>query len=202
LAAVGFRYSAVLSRRRSLAWLGASASLLLSRTSAALEPEVPIRLQVSLLDRVIRFDRNFGVRVHGRLSLAVVVDESDEDSVRVGAQLLSELGARETLGGHPLLAVRVPFKSLQGLSDECKRLKAGVVYVTAGVREPIARLATALLGLRVMTVGTMPEQASQGLVLGSAVRSGKPRVLVNLSQARLQDIDFRSDFLRLAEVVG
>jgi hypothetical protein len=202
LAAVGSRYSAVISRRRSLAWLGASASLLLSRAGAGLEPEVPIRLQVSLLDRVIRFDRNFGVRVHGRLSLAVVVDESNEDSVRIGTQLLSELGARETLGGHPFLAVRVPFKSAQGLSDECKRLKAGVVYVTPGVREPIARLATTLLGLKVMTVGTLPEQASQGLVLGSAVRSGKPRVLVNLSQARLQDIDFRADFLRLAEVVG
>jgi hypothetical protein len=174
----------------------------LSRTGAALEPEVPIRLQVSLLDRVIPFDRNFGVRVHGRLSLAVVVDESNEDSVRIGAQLLSELGARERLGDHPLLAVRVPFKSVQGLSDECKRLKAGVVYVTPGVREPIASLAATLLGLKVMTVGTMPEQVSQGLVLGSAVRSGKPRVLVNLSQARLQEVDFRADFLRLAEVVG
>jgi hypothetical protein len=202
LPAVDFLCSVFVSRRRSLAWLSAGASLLLSRTGAALEPEVPIRLQVSLLDRVIPFDRNFGVRVHGRLSLAVVVDESNEDSVRIGAQLLSELGARERLGDHPLLAVRVPFKSVQGLSDECKRLKAGVVYVTPGVREPIASLAATLLGLKVMTVGTMPEQVSQGLVLGSAVRSGKPRVLVNLSQARLQEVDFRADFLRLAEVVG
>ena len=157
---------------------------------------------MSLLDRVIPFDRNFGLRVHGRLSLAVVVDESNEDSVRIGAQLLSELGARETLGDHPLVAVRVPFKSAQSLSEECKHLKAGVVYITPGVREPIARLATTLLGLKVMTVGTMPEQVPQGLVLGSAVRSGKPRVLVNLSQARLQEVDFRADFLRLAEVVG
>jgi hypothetical protein len=202
LAPVGFRSSAVVSRRRSLAWIGAGASLLLSRTGAGLEPEVPIRLQVSLLDRVIPFDRKFGLRVHGRLSLAVVVDEGNEDSVRIGAQLLSELGARETLGNHPFSALQVAFKSVQGLSDECRRLKAGVVYVTPGVREPIGRLATALLGLRVMTVGTMPEQVSQGLVLGSAVRSGKPRVLVNLSQARLQEVDFRADFLRMAEVVG
>ena len=200
--APGFHSSTVVSRRRTLAWLGASASLLLSRTGASLEPEVPVRLQVSLLDRVIPFDRKFKLRVHGRLSLAVVVDEGNEDSVRIGGQLLSELGARETLGNYPFSALHVPFKSVQGLSDECKRLKAGVVYVTPGVREPIGQLATALLGLRVMTVGTMPEQVSQGLVLGYAVRSGKPRILVNLSQARLQDVDFRADFLRMAEVVG
>jgi hypothetical protein len=77
-----------------------------------------------------------------------------------------------------------------------------VVCVTPGVREPAAKLATALQGLRVLTVGTVPEDVKQGLVLGFAVRSGKPRVLVNLRQARRQDVDFRADFLRMAEVVG
>jgi hypothetical protein len=40
------------------------------------------------------------------------------------------------------------------------------------------------------------------LALGFAARSGKPRILVNLKQARLQGVDFRADFLRMAEVVG
>jgi hypothetical protein len=48
----------------------------------------------------------------------------------------------------------------------------------------------------------MPEHAAEGAVLCSAVRSGKPRVLINLTQAKLQEVDFRADFLRMAEVVG
>ncbi len=168
----------------------------------AVEPEVPIRLQVSLLDRVIPFDRNFGVRVHGELSVVVVVDASSEDSVRTGSQLQTELSSRDSLGTYPISVVRVTFRGLGALVQSCQRLRAGVVYVTPGVREPTAKLASSMHGLHVLTVGVMPEQVGQGLILGAAVRSAKPRVLVNLSQARQQEVDFRADFLRMAEVVG
>lgn len=163
---------------------------------------MPIRLQVSLLDRVIPYDRNFALRVHGQVVVAVVVDGASADSTRVGALLHSELSSLPSLGGYALSVARVALASPQALADDCKRLKVGVACFTPGVREPIANLATALVGLRVLTAGTMPEHAAEGAVLCSAVRSGKPRVLVNLKQARLQEVDFRADFLRMAEVVG
>ena len=176
---------------------------LLSHTDAqAAEPEVPIRLQVSLLDRVIPFDRNFATRVHGQLSVVVLVDGSNEDSVRVGAQFQTELAARDSLGSYPFVAARVAFGGTAALVDSCKRLQAGIVYVTPGVGESTSALANSLHGLRVLTVAAMPEQVAQGLILGAAVRSAKPRVLVNLGRARQQDVDFRADFLRMAEVVG
>lgn len=190
------------SRRASLVWVGAAASLAIAENSVALEPEVPIRLQISLLDRVIPYDRNFAIRVHGRLTVAVLVDEQNVDSVRVGAQLYSELTTRKSLGNYGLSAARLPFVSVARLTEECKRLRAGVVYVTPGLREATGSLAAALQGLKALSVGTVPEQVSAGLVLGSAVRSGKPRVLVNLKQARQHEVDFRADFLRMVEVVG
>jgi hypothetical protein len=196
------RSESIVTRRGTLAWLGGVATLAFARSVGAVEPEVPIRLQVSLLDRVIPFDRNFAVRVHGQLSVAVVVDATDNDSARVGEQLLKELAALSTLGNYPAAGARVTFRDTPALIEECQRLRAGVVYVAPGLREPIAKLSAALQGQRVLTVGSLPEDVKQGLVLGFAVRSGKPRVLVNLSQARQQGVDFRADFLRMAEVVG
>ena len=188
-------------RRTALAGLGASASFLFPGSARAVEPEVPLRLQTSLLDRVIPFDRNFALRVHGQLSVAVVVDNTNPDSTRVGAQLLGELGALSTLGNYPVTTSRVSFSDVQQLVDECKRLRAGIIYITPGLRVAIPRLAGAFEGLRVLTVGTLPEQARSGLVLGFAEHSGKPRVLVNLGEARKQQVDFRADFLRMAEVL-
>lgn len=192
----------VVSRRASLVWMGAAAAVVGPGNALALEPEVPIRLQISLLDRVIPFDRNFAVRVQDKLVVAVLIDDKSVDSVRVGAQLFAELSARELLGNYKLQATRLAFSGLPGLTDECRRLRAGVVYVTPGVREGVAKLSGALQGLKVLSVASLPEHVGEGLVLGSAVRSGKPRVLVNLKQARQQDIDFRADFLRMVEVVG
>lgn len=181
--------------------MAASASLLVSGAVLASEPEVPIGLQVSLLDRVIPFDRNFAARVHGKLSVVVVVEAADPDSTRVGAQLMNELGALSTLGNYPLSVARLGFGGVQPLVDECKRLRAGVVYFTPGLSAAIERLAAAVQGLRILTVGALPEHAKNGLVLSFAVRSGKPRMLVNLRQARSQEVDFRADFLRMAEVI-
>lgn len=190
------------TRRASIAWAGTAIGLLMRTAAYGVEPEVPIRLQVSLLDRVIPFDRNFGVRVHGQLSVLVVIDAASEDSVRVGAQLMTELSAHESLGSFPIVVDRVMFRGGAALVESCQRLRAGVVYVTPGVSESMASLANALHGLRVLTVGATPEQVTQGLILGTAVRSAKPRILVNLSRARQQDVDFRADFLRMVEVVG
>lgn len=193
------RFGSRVTRRASLAW---AAATLVPARAQAVEPEVPIRLQVSLLDRVIPFDRNFSVRVHGKLSVLIVVDKSNEDSSRVGTQLEAELSGRDTLGSYPLVAARVTYGGAAQLVDSCKRLRAGIVYLTPGVGESMAALGDALRGLQVLTVGSMPEQVAQGLILGTAVRSAKPRVLVNLGRARQQDVDFRADFLRMSEVVG
>jgi len=181
--------------------MASTAGALLHREAFGAEPEVPIRLQVSLLDRVIPFDRKFPKRVHGKLSVLVVLQASDADSTRVAAQLASELGALPTLGNYPAVVARVAFNGVQPLVEECKRLGAGVVYLTPGLSTALARVSAALQGLRVLSVGALPDDAKSGVVLSFAVRSGKPRVLVNLRQARIQEVDFRADFLRMAEIV-
>lgn len=166
----------------------------------ALEPDVPMRLQVDLLNRVIPYDRNFGSRVHGELTVAVVTDDNDTDSMRTGAQLIATLDGRATLGGFRLRVVQHNFTDVAMLTQKCRQSQAGIVYVTPGIR--VDTVASALTGLGVLSVGMLPDQVKAGLVLGFGVRSGKPRLLVNLSQARRQQVDFRADFLRMAEVVG
>jgi YfiR/HmsC-like len=182
--------------------MATTASVLVHGAALGVEPEVPARLQVSLLDRVIPFDRNFAVRVHGRLSAVVVVEAADPDSTRAAAQVLNELNGLSTLGTYPLAVARLGFTGVQPLVEECKRLQAGIVYFAPGLSTAMERLAAALQGARVLTVGALPEHAKNGTVLSFGVRSGKPRVIVNLLQARQQEVDFRADFLRMAEVVA
>jgi len=185
-----------------LVWTGATAGLLWHGDAFALSTEVPLRLQVDLLNRVLPYDRNFAARVRSELAVVVVTDASDTDSKRIGAQVLEELRQRPTLGGFRKRAAVVSFSGAEALAAECRRQRAGIVYVTPGLRVPIATLAVALQGLGTLTVAAIPEHVRQGLVLGFAVRSGKPRLLVNLAQARQQRVNFRADFLRMAEVVG
>jgi hypothetical protein len=195
------------TRRKVLAWIGAAAVGLAWGDRArdrvrALEPEVPVRLQVDLLNRVIPYDRNFSVRVRGELTVAVVVDSDSADSTRIGALLMDVLKDRSSLGRFRHRAALIHFTTASAMAEECKRMGAGIVYFTPDVRASAATLVASLQSLHVMSIASSPEHVAQGLVLGFAVRSGKPRLLVNLTQARRQRIDFSADFLRIAEVVG
>lgn len=191
-----------LDRRAVLTVAGFLATKLWGTNGLALEPEVPIRLQIDLLNRVIPFDRAFPSKVNGELSILIVQDPNDTDSAQVSQRVLSELKERDTLGGYRQRPTLWRFSAIGALVDECKRLKAGVLYVSPGLGASIEQLATALKGLNLLSVGALPNQVERGLALGFAARSGKPRILVNLKQARLQGVDFRADFLRMAEVVG
>lgn len=191
-----------LNRRTFLGWAAASLGLFWNRRAWALEPEVPIRLQVDLLGRVIAYDRGFARRVSGELVVMVVASAHDSDSKRVAAQVLSELQGRTRLGDYRQRTSHTTFVGVAALVEECRRRKTGILYFGPGLGVPVGELADALSGLGILTVATLPDQVRQGLVLGFAARSGKPRLLVNLSEARRQRVDFRADFLRMAEVVG
>jgi hypothetical protein len=60
----------------------------------------------------------------------------------------------------------------------------------------------ALSGVDVLSVSPVPEYVEQGIVLGFDVVSGKPRLLVNLGQARLQHVALRAEVLKLMKVYG
>ncbi len=191
-----------ITRRALLALAGATAALAWDGEALAVDPEVPVRLQIDLLNRVIPYDRNFATRVRGELQIGVLTDISDTEAHRVANQVLNELRGRPMLGNFPQRPSQIAASNVAAIVDECRRRKLGVLYVTPISRLSISALAVALQGLGVMTVAAIPEHVRQGAVLGFAVRSGKPRLLVNLTQAKQQQVSFRADFLRMAEVVG
>ena len=51
-----------------------------------------------------------------------------------------------------------------------------------------------------MTVGAVGSYVKGGIVLGFDLVSGKPKLLVNLTQARRQHVDLSSSVLKLAEI--
>jgi hypothetical protein len=51
-----------------------------------------------------------------------------------------------------------------------------------------------------LTVGATPEYVESGIVLGFDLVSGRPKLLINLSQARKQQVDFPASVLRLMKV--
>lgn len=163
--------------------------------------EVPVRLQAELLAKVVAYDRNFVERAHGNAVVLVLVKPGDAESARVGEQIHDELGVLPQLGGVPHSEQMLPFTHRRAVADLCKSRAAAVLYLSVGLADEVPGLAALLAGQSILTVAATPSDVPRGGVLGFEAESGRPKLVVNLTQARLQKVAFKPELLKLARVI-
>jgi hypothetical protein len=191
-----------MNRRRVLALsltLGMGLTLA-PHDSAAEEIVVPVSLQVELLAKVAAYDRNFAARATDPVRVLVLTKPHDAQSIRVGVKIQSALNDLSDFVGLGVVATIGVFTTASDLAAACKAEKYAVVYLTPGFDNDIAAIAAALRGVSVLTVSTIPAYVPRGIVLGFDSASGKSKLLVNLTQARLQNIAFKAEILKLMKV--
>jgi hypothetical protein len=178
----------------------AMTALLTAEPGRADDLTVPIALQIDLLGRVVRFERSY--TGHGEEpALVVVVVKGDETaSVRAAALTSAAIGKIGKLGARQANVATQTFSSPAALRIASR--EADVVYLMPGFsRTDLQTIAAAFADSSVLTVGASNGDAENGAVLGFELEGSKPRIIVNLRQARAQRLDFSAQFLRLVRVL-
>jgi hypothetical protein len=174
--------------------------LLLASESSADEPSVPISLQAELTCKLVKFDRNFAVRAGDKAMVLIVFKKGGVDSERIAKQLKAAFETQSTLGGVAHEETLLTYSGPAALLAEAKKKKAALIILSPGVSADAQAIAKAFDGYDGVTISTSVEGVEQGIVLGFDLVSGKPKMLLNLEQARRQNADFRSEVLRLMKV--
>jgi hypothetical protein len=161
---------------------------------------VPVELQAELLAKVVRYDRNFAVRAGSTTRVLVVYAPESPESERVARALMAALVARPALGGVPHDDELVPFSNATRLVALAREQRATLIVFAPGLASHAAALALAFTDYDGLTVSTTADGVREGLTLGFDLVSGRPHMLLNLTQARRQRIDFRAEVLQLMTV--
>ena len=177
------------------------AALLASPTAARAETTVPLDLQVDLLWKVVRFERGLLDRAGPKVTLMLVLRPGNATSSRSGAQLEKALERVKEIGGKPVRIVLHPYTSIPALKAAVAAEGAQLVYLTPGFDTDVPVMAGALAGVPVITIATDGDQVERGVILGFELVSAKPRISLNVGQAKRQGLDFNSDLFRLVKVV-
>jgi hypothetical protein len=156
---------------------------------------------VALLRKVVRFERGFVARAGDLVTVILVIQQGKPDSERAGLQLGKALISAGDLAGKPLRVITHQYANASGLRQTVAQEGAELVYITPRFEAEMPAIATALEGLTVMTICTDGEQVNRGAVLGFELVSARPRLALNLGQAKKQGLDFDSDLFRLVRVV-
>ena len=171
-----------------------------ARSSLAEGTFVPAELQAELLAKLVSYDRNFHARAGNQVRLLLLVKPSDARSNTAAAAMKSALSHIDQIGGLPHQESLVTYEGAASLAKRCRAERVAVVYVTPGFEAELDALSNTLAGVDVLSVSAVPEYVPKGVVIGFELVSSKPKILLNLEQAKRQNVNFRSDVLKLMRV--
>lgn len=163
------------------------------------ETTVPVDLQIDLLRKIVKFERGFSGRVGGQVKVVVVVGGSDGE--RTASQLGKALENVPDFAGKPAKVIVYKYTAAPALKSLVASEGAQVVYLTPGLEAELATIASVFEGVPTITVTTDGDQVEKGAVLGFELASARPKIVLNLAQAKKQGLDFSSDLFRLARLI-
>lgn len=189
--------------RRTFALSAATlaASALLPRDAWADDVSVPLALQAKLSVKVAAYDRNMSARA-GNLAKILILENSNSASSAAAAKLERGLAALPGVGPIPMQVRVQQFQSASQVADTCHSERISIIYITPGMGPEVAPLAAALDGISVLSVSAVADYGAKGAVVGFDLVDGRPKILVNLGQAKKQHVQLQSNFLKLTKIVG
>lgn len=162
---------------------------------------MPVSRQAELLVRVAAYDRSLPARAQGTAKVLIVTNANDADSKSTAAQMESALKRFDKIAGLPAQVSTIAFAGGAKLAAACRASHIAIVYLTQGLASSIGEIATALEGVDVLSVASIGRLVEGGAVLGFDLVSGNPTLLVNLSQAKKQNVTLDAEVLHLMKVV-
>jgi len=188
------------SRRQLLGFAASLAALSLSRRGSAQSMPVPTGAQAELIAKLAGFDRNFAARAGSKAVIILAAMPGDADSMSAALEMKAAFARLPTVGNLPHEELIVTQSSPGALADLVRAKRAAIVYLGPGFDKQIPAIRDALSSLDVLSVGAIPGYVPSGIVLGFDLVSGRPKLLIQVVQARKQKVAFPASVLSLMKV--
>ena len=179
-----------------LCWLGLAMPYV-----RAQDTFVPIALQVELLARLLWYERGLQKSASKEIVVLVVDRRGDADSLQTSAQLSAQLDRIRELGGKVVQHTRVSYESAEQLRRILDQRRPYLLYLSKGLNAGAKDLAGVLHGRALLTVQAGGRDLTPAAVLSFELESSKPRIVLNLKQARANKLDFTAQVLRVVRVL-
>jgi hypothetical protein len=164
-------------------------------------PTVPLQLQVDLSTKVIEYVQEPAVPSLDRIRIGIVVKTGSPESMRAGAELKAAFDRVGNMAGKPHEQSIVEWAGSKRLAEQARIRNLTVLYFTPGLDDEIGPSAQALAGQPIVTIGAVDSFVASGVVLGFELISGHPKMVLNLRQAKRQDVVLRAAVIKLMRIV-
>jgi hypothetical protein len=192
-------------RRWGRGLLMAVVASLLCTPAAGTEPmSFPPDVQITLLLKILTYDRSFPVKAKSGVMIGVVYVASDPESVKAKDDILKtlQLVADRTIKNLPIKAMALEYRDPKSLAEVVRSQGVNVFYIAPGNANTLNELLRVSHTRGITTATGVPEYVQRGVAIGIGRKADqKPDILINLSSSRQEGSEFDATLLRIATVV-
>jgi YfiR/HmsC-like len=192
-------------RRCGRGFLAAVLASLLSTSAAGTEPmPFPPDVQITLLLKILTYDRSFSVKAKSGVMIGVVFVASDAESVKAKDDIIKtlQLVADRTIKNVPIKAVALEYTNPKSLAETVRTQGINVFYIAPGNANTLNELLRMSHTKGITTATGVPEYVQRGVAIGIGKKADqKPDILINLPSSRQEGSEFDASLLRIATVV-
>ena len=193
------------SRRCGRGLLAALFASILCTSAAGTEPmSFPPDVQITLLLKILTYDRSFAVKAKSQVMIGVVYVAGDAESVKAKDDILKtlQLVSDRTIKGVPIKAVALEYKDPKSLAETVRSQGINVFYIAPGNANTLTELLRMSHTRGITTATGVPEYVQRGVAIGIGKKADqKPDILINLPSSRQEGSEFDASLLRIANIV-
>ena len=164
----------------------------------------PPDVQITLLLKILTYDRSFLAKSKSGVTIGVVYVPTDAQSVKTKDEVLKtlQLVADRTIKNVPIRAVALEYKDPNSLLKAVTAGGVNVFYIAPGNAESLQALLKVSHTRGITTATGVPEYVTRGVAIGIGIKADKkPDILINLPNSRQEGSEFDASLLRMATVV-
>ena len=164
----------------------------------------PADVQVTLLLKILTYDRSFQYKAKSGVTIGVVYVPGDPDSVRAKDAIVKTLAlvSDRTIKNLPIRHLAIEYRGPAALEQAVRANRVNVFYIAPGNADSLTALMKLSRTYAITTATGVPEYVQRGVAIGIGIRADKkPEILINLPSSRSEGSEFDASLLRIATVV-
>lgn len=165
--------------------------------------QVPIEQQVSLLVKILNFDRNLGRNADKQIVFAILYQKKFRKSLDAKndfEQAISKYSITK-IDTLPIKLMAIDISEDSDLVSIITDNRVNVIYLAPVKATNIGDITTLSRRRQITTMTGVPEYVNAGISVGVGAKGDKPQILINLNSARAEGINFKSQLLKLAKII-
>jgi len=170
-------------------------------SARAEDPAIPLQLQAELTAKVVEYAQSPSSQGLSVMRIGILVRNGSVESQHFATELKATFGRMGAIAGLAHEEAVMTWSTPAAFAEEARRRQLFAVYLTPGLRGEIPAIAHALEGVQIISVAAVDNYVAGGAILGFELVSGRPRMVLNLPQAKKQGVAFRAQVMKLMRIV-